>query len=210
MDSIATLPNAALRSGNAVADACIARGLSTFRDACQWVKDLPYASNSGIENALILFEEGCGTCFTKHGAIARLAAELQLDVHKNLGFYRLTEEIVTGVAEILRPFALDFVPATHCFLEHRAFRVDLTEGNRTGKNKDLDDFDFVVRVGPESSRDEIERCYSTYFPRYCSIEPRLAALGPTAVRELVQKCHRQAACRCSEAAAPSTLTIGRQ
>jgi hypothetical protein len=209
MDPISILPDARIRPGSPVADACLARGLHTFRDACQWVKDLPYGSNSRTESALILFEENRGTCFTKHGAIARLAAELGLDVHKNLGFYRLTEEIVTGAAELLRPYGLEFVPATHCFLEHRSFRVDLTEGNRTGKNKDLVDFDFVVRVGPESSRDEHGRCYSTYFAKYSSRDARLAAVALTTVRELLQACHRQAACRCSEIAPSSTVAVGR-
>ena len=88
------------------------------RLACQWVKDLPYGSNSSLDTALILFEEGRGTCFTKHGVIARLADELGLEVHKNLGFYRLTEDIITGASAILQPSGLEFVPSIHCFLEH--------------------------------------------------------------------------------------------
>src|SRR5262245_42879460 len=200
MDSIDTLPDAILRAGSPVAEAFLARGLRTFRHACEWVRALPYGSNSRTGNAMVLFEECRGTCFTKHGAIARLAAELDLDVHKTLGFYRLNEDIVTGVADLLRPHGLDFVPATHCFLEHRTFRVDLTAGNRTGKNKDLEEFDFMVRVGPESSRDEIQRYYATYFAKYSSIDPRLGVLGLAAVRELVEKCHRlAAACRCPDA-----------
>lgn len=200
MDPIATLPNAVLRSGSPVADALLARGVTMFRDACQWVKDLPYGRNSRIDDVMVLFDEGHGTCVTKHGVIARLAGELQLDVHKSLGFYRLTDQIVTGVSDILRPYSLDFVPASHCFLEHGPFRVDLTQGNRTGKNRDVDDFDFVVRVGPESSRDELQQYYSRHFLRYAAMEPRLARLGETVVRELLQKCHRHAACRCSGAA----------
>jgi hypothetical protein len=194
MDSISMLPNVALHAGG-MSDAFLARGITTFWGACHWVKALPYGSNSRVDEATVLFEDGRGTCVTKHGAIAKLAAELGLDVHKNLAFYRLTEDIVTGVGDILRPYGLDFAPTVHCFLEHGSCRVDLTEGNRTGKNKDLEQFDFVVRVEPESSRAELQRQYSAHFAKYAAIEPRLAALGEATVRELVRKCHRQAACR---------------
>ena len=207
MDPIATLPNAHIRPGQPVSDAFLAREVTTYRHACQWVKDLPYGSNSRIDAPLIVFVEGRGTCFTKHGTIARLAGELALDVHKNLGFYRLTEDIVTGVGAILQPYGLDFVPTIHCFLEHGPFRVDLTEGNHTGKNKDITDFDFVVRVEPDFSREELQRHYTDHFNKYTSIEPRLAALGQSAIRDLVQKCHQQAACRCSGTAELSLVAV---
>ena len=200
MDSIASLPNDPLRSGSPIADAFLARGLETFRHACEWVRALPYGANSNPENPMILFEEGRGTCLTKHGTTATLAAELGLDVHKNLAFYRMNEDIVHGVADLLRPHGLDFVPATHCVLEHRTCRVDLTAGNRTGKNKDLVDFDFVVRVAPHPSRDQMQRYYATYFTKYCAIDPRLAALGLPAVHELLTRCHQQAACRYTQTA----------
>ena len=93
MDPIAALPNTQIRPGQPMSDAFLAREVTTYLHACHWVKDLPYGSNSRIDAPLIVFIEGRGTCFTKHGAIARLAGELALDVHKNLGFYRLTEDI---------------------------------------------------------------------------------------------------------------------
>src|SRR5262245_22366425 len=117
MDSIDKLPNIAIRPGYRFSDAFLARGLTTFHAACHWVKDLPYGSNSRLDDGMALFEEGYGTCFTKHGAIVHLAHEHGLDVHKNIGFYRLTEEIITGVEEVLRPHGLAFVPTLHCFLE---------------------------------------------------------------------------------------------
>jgi hypothetical protein len=64
----------------------------------------------------------------------------------------------------------------------------------------LEDFDFVVRVAPRSSRDQIQRYYATCFTKYCAIDPRLAALGLPAVRELVSRCHQQAACRSAQTA----------
>ena len=43
----------------------------------------------------------------------------------------------------------------HCFLEYEDYRVDLTEGNRNGKNRPIDDFLFTDRVEATiSAKDE--------------------------------------------------------
>jgi hypothetical protein len=197
MDAIAQLPDRDIREGGVVAHAFLRHDITTFRRACQWVKDLPYGSNSSFENALVLFEDQRGTCFTKHGVIARLAEELRLDVYKNIGFYRLNEEIVTGIDALLRPYGLTFVPQIHCFLEYRAFRIDLTEGNCHGKKKTIEDYDFVVRIRPDVTRDEMADYYATYFDQYASIEPRLAAVGMPRIASLLQACHEQMSHQCS-------------
>jgi hypothetical protein len=58
----------------------------------------------------------------------------------------MTEEIVTGTDKILTKYGLPYVPMIHCFLEYGDCRVDLTEGNRNGKNRSIDDFLFTDRV----------------------------------------------------------------
>ena len=144
---------------------------------------------------MILFTDGCGTCFTKHGVIATLAAELGLSVHKNMGFYRLNDEIVTGIDALLQPHGLSYVPQIHCFLEHEGRYVDLTEGNANGKNKTIDAYDFILRVPPEPSRDEMQRLYADHLKRYAAFEPRLAALPMATVTELLQACGQVLASR---------------
>jgi hypothetical protein len=206
MDAIAQLPDRDIRADGVVAQTFLRHGIATFRQACQWVKDLPYGSNSSAESSLIVFEDHRGTCFTKHGVIARLAGELDLDVHKNLGFYRLNDEIVTGIDALLRPYGLDFIPQIHCFLEHGTCRVDLTEGNCNGKNKTIEEYDFIVRVKPDSTRDEMQGYYLTYFDRYGSIEPRLAALGKPRLVQLLQACNQQVSLRCSIMSLPAVAT----
>jgi hypothetical protein len=39
----------------------------------------------------------------------------------------------------------------HCFLEHDGRKVDLTEGNRNGKNRPINEFLFTQRVEPNLS-----------------------------------------------------------
>lgn len=105
---------------------------------------LPYGYNSDREDPFILFKEGFGSCTTKHAVIATLAQELGLAIGKRVGIYSMTEAIVTGTRRILEHFVLPYVPMVHCFLQYSAAthfcRVDLTEGNRNGKNCPIDNF----------------------------------------------------------------------
>jgi hypothetical protein len=189
------LPDAGIPPGSAIREAFLGRGLTTFHQACGWVKRLPYGPNPAGDHELALFDDGCGTCATKHGVIAALAAELGLEVHKTIGFYRLTAEIVTGVDPILARHGLRFIPQMHCFLECDGRYVDLTEGNITGKNKTIDTYDFIVRVPPALCRDDAQRLYREYLKLYGRIHPHLAELEASAVQELVRECNQVTASR---------------
>jgi len=209
MDSIERLPNVDIRPGTPVADVFLGKGIRTFRDACAWMRAVPYGSNSRSDDPMVLFEDGRGTCATKHGPIVLLGRELGLNIHKCHGYYRLTSDIITGVADVLRPHGLTFVPSMHCFIEYDSRYFDLTQGNQTGKNQDLETFDVVVRVDPAASRTHLQQQYSEAFAYYSSREPRLTELGMAAVRELVVQCHSLASCRCSGSAIPTPVPISR-
>ena len=199
MDSIELLPNIRIQSKGVVSEKFLNLGITTLWEACYWLKDLPYGSNSTNENSLILFTENCGTCTTKHGVIARLAQEIELELYKNLGFYRLNDEIVTGINEIIQPYGLDFIPQIHCFLEYGSSRFDLTAGNCNGKNKIIEDYDFVVRVNPDLSNEEYQNYYISYLHKYFdfAIEPKLAELGVDKILQLLEDCDRQVKYQCS-------------
>ena len=130
-------------------------GFSSFLKACRYVHELPYGYNTNRDDLMILFKEKMGTCTTKHAVIATLAAELGLPITRGVGIYPMTEAIVTGTNKILTEFSLPYVPMIHCFLEYEDYRVDLTEGNRNGKNRPIDDFLFTDQVEATiSAKDE--------------------------------------------------------
>jgi hypothetical protein len=197
MHPIETFPNVTLQPCGVISEQFLQQGLNTFHEACLWVKNLPYGANSNNEDSLILFEEKCGTCTTKHGAIARLAQEHTLPIHKHLGFYRLSDEIVTGVDALLQPYGLDFIPQIHCFLVYADCRVDLTEGNCNGKNKTIEDYDFVVQVLPDLTHAQHHAYYLTYLRRYAAFTPSLATLSEATVMDLLAACDRQLKYQCS-------------
>ncbi len=129
--------------------------IRSFHKACAYVHRVPYGYNADRENLMSLFEEGKGTCTTKHAVIATLASELGLPVGKRIGIYSMTEELVTGTASILRRYTLPYLPMVHCFLTDGTHRVDLTQGNANGKNGPIDDFLHTAPAEPNiSPKDE--------------------------------------------------------
>jgi len=155
MDNFTTLPDRAISPSGVVSEAFLQLGIERFSEACRYVHQLSYGYNSDRDDLMILFKEKMGSCTTKHAVIASLAAELDLPVGKSIGIYAMTEEIVAGTDRIVRKYALPHVPMVHCFLVYAGSRVDLTEGNRNGKNRPLEDFLFTQSVEPNiSAKDE--------------------------------------------------------
>ncbi len=140
MESFTVFPNAAIEGEGTVSRAFDALGVSTFHDACRYVHHLPYGYNSDRDDLLILFKEKMGSCTTKHAVIATLAEELGLPVRKEIGIYAMTEAVVTGTDRILEAHKLPYLPMVHCYLTFDRHRVDLTEGNRNGKNTAIGTF----------------------------------------------------------------------
>ncbi len=125
---------------------------------------------------MLLFKEGFGSCTTKHAVIATLAQELGLPIVKNIGIYAMTEAIVTGTAKILKAFNLPYIPMVHCFLVHQDFRVDLTEGNRNGKNCTIDQFLYTVPVIANISAKDEYLLYRTALKAHVLVRPELSGI----------------------------------
>ena len=155
MNPCAIFPERGIFESGAVSDTFRSLGIHSFLEACRYVHELPYGYNSDRDDLMILFKEKMGTCSTKHAVIATLAAELGLAISRGVGIYPMTEAIVTGAYKILSEYGLPYVPMIHCFLEYENYRVDLTEGNRNGKNRPIDDFLYTDRVAATiSAKDE--------------------------------------------------------
>ena len=71
----------------------------------------------------------------------------------------MTEALVTSTREILVRYRLPYVPMVHCFLNYQDHRVDLSEGNRNGKNGPIDRFFFTADVSATISAKDEYRLY---------------------------------------------------
>jgi hypothetical protein len=155
MHKFNVFPDKSITEAGSVSKEFLNSGIRSFQEACRYVHALPYGYNSDRDDLMILFKEKMGTCTTKHAVIGTLARELEIPIRKNVGIYAMTEEIVTGTNALLARFELPYIPMLHCFLVYEKFRVDLTEGNRNGKNRPIEEFLYIERVDPNiSGKDE--------------------------------------------------------
>jgi hypothetical protein len=155
MHRYVVFPDVHFREKGPISATFLRLGITGFHGACRYVHELPYGYNSSRDDVTVLFRENGGTCTTKHAVIATLAYEIELAVHKQVGIYAMTEDLVSGTDRLLAEFSIPFVPMAHCFLSYEDCRVDLTEGNVNGKNRAIEEFLYVQQVEPNiSERDE--------------------------------------------------------
>ncbi len=155
MDKYDVFPDIPIKNAGVISAQFLSLGIGNFIAACSHVFELPYGYNGDRDDLLAIFKEGKGTCSTKHAVIATLAKELDLNIFKHVGIYAMTDDIVTGAAEILAEYRLPYLPMLHCFLVFGDRCVDLTEGNQNGKNRPINDFLHTQRVIPAiSAKDE--------------------------------------------------------
>lgn len=151
MDSYTIFPDKTIEPVGPVSQRFIDLNLRSFLQACEYVHGLPYGYNSNRDDLYILFSENMGSCTTKHAVIATLGQELNLSIYKAIGIYAMTEAIVSGTQEILDSHGLPYLPMVHCFLRYERYQVDLTEGNRNGKNQSIETFLYQKTVEPNIS-----------------------------------------------------------
>lgn len=101
-------------------------GVHSFKEALQWTHKLPYGRNSDRSHYTLIFEEGCGTCSTKHATIAALAKELELSVHLKMVICKLNTKLAPRVGPFLEKLNVDFIPEAHCFINYDGNDIDLT------------------------------------------------------------------------------------
>lgn len=152
MDSYDKLPDTEINPVGELSIKFLDLGIKTFRGACDYVHTIDYGYNTNYDDKMIFFKEKKGTCTTKHAVIAGLAEELEIPLYKHVCIYKFTEDITTGVDEILKKFEIPYIPMVHCFLVYESYRFDLTDGNHNGKKKPIDDCIHSERVDPFISR----------------------------------------------------------
>ena len=152
MDNLDKLPDKEIIATGKISEKFLEIDITSFKEACLYVHNLPYGYNTNKDDELILFKENMGSCTTKHGVIAALAEELGIPMRKKVGIYKLTEEIADGAEKIMKEYSVPFIPMVHCFLEYENYWFDLTEGNNNGKKKAIEDFIHEEEVIPFISR----------------------------------------------------------
>ena len=160
------------------------RGLQTTGQVARWLLELPYGHNRR-RDATAVFDEGQGTCVTKHATYLSATAELGLDLRWRWGFYGITDDIVSGTGLLLAGRGLPFVPTIHCFIGHGVLNVDLTEGNCTGKNGQITEYLQIVDVGLGTDEAPLR---AALIETLCAEDSRFAHVTPDEVADTVEAC----------------------
>ena len=112
------LPDCMLKDRGEVSRAFIAKGITSFIDACVYVKNLPYGRNENKDNALAVFNDNCGTCSTKHAALKRLADENSLEgLQLVTAIYKMNRANTPGIGDVLERNNLEYMPEAHNYLK---------------------------------------------------------------------------------------------
>ena len=193
MDDIRVLPEFPLNPHGAICKIFLERGIKHLRQVAELIRNWPYGyPDSPLGSVLDCANLGYGTCTEKHAVVAACAMEMAVPVFKVVGIYPLDTRLVSGIAPILADFRVPFVPATHCFLIFREYRIDLTEGNCNGKNGPIDQYWQIHKVAPLPSQAELDALYADFIEHdFRRFMPYASELGLADWRELKHRCTEQ-------------------
>lgn len=119
-------PDMAISLEGPLSQGCLNEGLVTFRDACRFVRDLPYGELAEKNNWADTLTQKMGTSSTKHSFLKALADELGIGIKLMLGIYSMTEQNTPGVGAVLSKYRMQSLPEAHCYLEYEGERLDFT------------------------------------------------------------------------------------
>ena len=126
---------------------------TTFSEAADFVRHLPYQRNSSRHDPLIIFKEMRGTCSTKHAALALLAEEhQQSEVQLCIGIYRMNRQNTPGIGDTMEQYELNFLPEAHTYLRINGTIFDCT-GISSGKTSFADSLMEEIVIRPEQVGD---------------------------------------------------------
>lgn len=101
-------------------------GVDHFSEALEWTHQLPYSRNSDRADYTLIFSEGCGTCSTKHAALAALCRENGIEAQLQVAICKLDTELDPNVASFLDELGVGFFPEAHCYLRYADRDIDAT------------------------------------------------------------------------------------
>ncbi len=105
----------------------LSKGIKNFYEATKFISALPYGRNMEKNNPACIFEDGKGTCSTKHAALRLLALEHnRADVELILGIYKMNAQNTSKAASVLNKYGLEYLPEAHNYLRIENQRLDFT------------------------------------------------------------------------------------
>lgn len=162
MESWESMEAIPLRSAGEITQAFVQLGFSDLRGVARYIEALRYGRNTLPERPLVVLEERCGTCSTKHALMRRLAGEQSIPMSLTVGIYEMSERNTPGIGRVLKQFGLSSLPEAHCYLRFRGKRIDLTGLAMVRGTTEPRVFLFEEDIEP----DDVTGCKATLHKRF--------------------------------------------
>ncbi len=180
------------------------RGSTSVHAAAAWLRDLPYAPSRRTGH-LRVFEDGFGDCTSKHAAFIALSKELDLVVGLVWGVYALDASLVPEVEPVLAEAGLPFVPNIHCFLQADGPFIDLTQGNCTGKSRQVERY---LALFPASHRGGERPVRLAMAQLLTATDSRFAGCSASRLSQVAERCVEAKAAACAALSLTTGTTAG--
>ncbi len=119
-------------------------GITSFKDACDFVAKLPYGRNANREDFGLVLSEGKGTCSSKHALLATLALENgHPEIELIAGIFLMSEETHSKLNGFFTDKSYSTIPECHCYLRFNGERFDFTDTS-----------DGLERIAPKLVREQ--------------------------------------------------------
>lgn len=103
-------------------------GIHFFKEACDFVANLPYGRNANREDFGLVLSEGKGTCSSKHALLATLALENEHpEIELIAGIFLMSEETHSKLNGFFADKSYSNIPECHCYLRFNGERFDFTD-----------------------------------------------------------------------------------
>ncbi|WP_206531791.1 GNAT family N-acetyltransferase [Sphingobacterium sp. DR205] len=147
-----------------ISESFTAIGINTFQQASKWVSDLDYRRNHNKNNKLVLFDEQCGTCSTKHALLKLLADENEnTSLKLILGIFKMNGKNTLAIKDTLERYKLKYIPEAHSYFRTKNYILDFTG---IGVNETKFELDLLNEV--EINPDQISEYKVQYHRNFLS------------------------------------------
>jgi len=105
-------------------------GISTFHQAAEHIRQLPYGRISDNKDLSLVLTEKTGTYTAKHAFLVKLAREQNIhNLQLTLTVIRLHESNTAGIQSILDRYGLQTFPEARCYIKYDGYLFDACSGN---------------------------------------------------------------------------------
>lgn len=120
------LPDFQLEKGS-ISERFIEKGIFTFKEACNFIQQLPYGRISDRTNNSLVLSEEKGTCSSKHGLLASLTEENDcLEIELIAAIFMMSPATHPQLTNYFQDKSFTYLPEMHCFFRYNGKRFDFT------------------------------------------------------------------------------------